>query len=95
MELEALRRLIRTKLADGRLPLNSLPNVCGGPGNGESCDACEDIVTKDELVMEELSPANGKGSIQLHVRCFWMWETERRPLASRESTSSPVTASAF
>jgi hypothetical protein len=39
MELEALRPLIRSKLTDGRLPLNSIPRVWGGPGNGETCDA--------------------------------------------------------
>ena len=94
MEAEALVPLIRTKFANGRLPLNSIPRVRTGPGNGESCVVCEEIVPKDEFVVEG-TPANGKGPIQLHVRCFWMWETERQPLASRESTSSPVTASAF
>jgi hypothetical protein len=40
-----LRLLIRSKLADGRLPVNGIPRMWGGPGAGESCDACEGIVT--------------------------------------------------
>ena len=50
-----LQLLIRQKLADGRLPINSIPRVWGGPGNGETCDACEGIITKDEFVIEGIS----------------------------------------
>jgi hypothetical protein len=35
MNPEDPRLLILSKLADGRLPLNSIPRVWGGPGNGE------------------------------------------------------------
>jgi hypothetical protein len=79
MELQGLRLLILSKLADGRLPLNSIPSVWGGPGNGESCDACDGIVTKDESAIEGISLAGGKRPLQLHARCFWIWEAERRP----------------
>ncbi len=51
MEPEALRRLIRNKLADGRLPQNSIPRLWGGAGNGETCDACEEVITKTQFVM--------------------------------------------
>jgi hypothetical protein len=77
------------------LPLNSIPRVWGGPGNGESCDACDTIITKAEFVMEGISLADGKRPLQLHVGCFWLWESERRPqLASSELTSAPVPVSA-
>ena len=93
MEQEGLRLLIQSKLADGRLPLNSIPRVWGGPGNNETCHACDKTVTKHEFVMEGISLAGGKGILQLHVACFWMWEEERRPqLASREPTNAPVPA---
>jgi hypothetical protein len=93
MEQEALRLLIQSKLADGRLPLNSIPRVWGGPGNGETCNACGGVVTKHEFVMEGVSLAGGKRPLQLHVGCFWLWEEERRPqLAARGPTSSPVAA---
>jgi hypothetical protein len=91
MNSEAIRLLILTKLADGRLPLNSIPRVWGGPGNGETCDACERIITKHEFVMEGISLAGGKAPLQLHVACFWLWDEERRPqLASRGPTSAPA-----
>jgi hypothetical protein len=91
MTTEALRLLILIKLADGRLPLNSIPRVWGGPGNGETCHACEKIITKHEFVMEGVSLAGGKAPLQLHVGCFWLWEEERRPqLASHGSTSAPA-----
>jgi hypothetical protein len=48
MEPQDLRTLIRAKLADGRLPVDSIPRVWGGPGSGETCDACEGSITKDE-----------------------------------------------
>ena len=95
MHQDGLRLLILSKLADGRLPLSSLPRVWGGPGNGEICDACEVIVTKDEFVVEGISLAGGKRPLQLHVRCFWLWESERRQqLAPQELTTPPVIASA-
>jgi hypothetical protein len=92
MEREALRLLISSKLADGKLPLESFPNVCGGPGNGETCGACGTIVTKQEFVIEGVSLAGGREALYLHAGCFWVWEAERRPLKpSCGSTSSPAT----
>ena len=77
MDIEILRATIRRKLADGSLPMNHIPRVWGGPGSGETCDVCETIVTKDQFVMEVISAADGRG-VQLHVRCFSVWESERR-----------------
>jgi hypothetical protein len=57
MQQHSLQLLIRHKLANGTLPPNSIPRVWGGPGNGESCDACETIITKDEWVIEGISLA--------------------------------------
>jgi hypothetical protein len=73
-----LRVLIRAKLADGGLPINSIPRVWGGPGNGETCDACEKIITKDEFVMEGIGVEGSRQPIQLHVACFRLWDEERR-----------------
>jgi len=60
MEQEILRRLIRSKRADGRLPQNSIPRLWGGAGNGETCDACEEIITKTQFVMEGVSQRDGR-----------------------------------
>jgi hypothetical protein len=95
MNPEVLRLLIQSKLTDGRLPLNSIPRVWGGPGNGETCDACEHIITKHEFVMEGISLAGGKAALQLHVGCFWLWDEERRPqLAALALSDAPIAVSA-
>jgi len=81
--LPRISALIAAKLASGKLPYNSIPRVWGGPGNGESCDACEQIITSSELIMEGIA-SEGGGGIQFHVRCFYLWDTLRR--ASAESS---------
>jgi hypothetical protein len=73
MDQLPFRRLIQRKLADGRLPRNSIPQVAG---NGETCDACEESVSKRQLLMEGLSA--GKMAVQFHVRCFSLWDELRR-----------------
>lgn len=77
-----LRLLIRQKLADGRLPLNSIPRVWGGPGDGETCDACEKVVKKDEFIIEGIGVEGSRHPIQLHVACFRYWDEERREVVS-------------
>jgi hypothetical protein len=80
MDSLTLRALIRTKLADGRLPSETMPRVWGGPGNGERCDACEEIITSQELIMEGSAAEGSRSLVQLHVECFYIWDTERRLL---------------
>jgi hypothetical protein len=82
VDIEALRALVRLKLADGSLPMNSILRVWGGAGNGEICGVCGAIVNEDEFVMEGSAAADGKG-IRLHVRCFSVWESERRRAVSQ------------
>jgi hypothetical protein len=77
MEQEVLRHLIRSKLADGRLPQDSIPRLWGGAGNGETCDACEEIITKTQFVMEGVSAETGGKGIQFHVGCLHLWDSER------------------
>jgi hypothetical protein len=83
MDDTTLRTLIREKLKDGRLPLNSMPRFWGGPADGEVCDARDKPITKQQLVMEGIAstlsdaPKNKK-PIQFHVTCFQIWDIERR-----------------
>jgi hypothetical protein len=86
MDTEALRRLIRDRLASGTLPHDSIPRVWGGPGQGETCQGCEEIVTKPQMLMEGIS-ATGLG-IQMHVRCFDVWDHERRAIGHEPSGPS-------
>ena len=72
-----LRALIRQKLADGRLPQDSIPRVWGGPSKDEVCDACDEKVEKNQFVMEAVSTDLIKRALQFHVACFYMWDHER------------------
>jgi len=86
VDTDALRALIRDKLKDGRLPLNSMPRFWGGPADGEVCDACDKPITKQQLIMEGMvATPGGTNPIQFHVQCFQFWETERR--GPRERTA--------
>jgi len=78
MNQDTLRALVRQKLADGRLPNNHIPRVWGGPGAGETCDACEEVVTKAQLIMEGITLSVGRESVQFHVMCFNVWDAERQ-----------------
>jgi len=82
MDDTALRTLVRQKLLDGRLPLDKIPRLRGGPADGEVCDACDKPITKQQLVMEGHSPPSdrpkNKKAIQFHVACFQVWNDERR-----------------
>ena len=78
MEAEALRLLIRSKLSDGRLPYDSMPRFWGGAGDGEQCDVCDTLITKEQLVMEGIGWLSGdKKPICLHLLCFELWNDER------------------
>lgn len=78
MENAAIRAVIRDKLRVGRLPLNGISRLWGGPANGEQCDACDRLIT-GPLVMEGIaSVLAGRQSIQMHVDCFAIWDEERQ-----------------
>jgi hypothetical protein len=50
--------------------------VWGGQGLGETCDACEGKIAKDEFAIGGVVTVEGIGPMQFHVRCFWTWDTE-------------------
>lgn len=83
----SLRQLIRDKLADGRLPHDSIPRVWGGPGNGETCQACEEVIPQNAFIMEGISQS-GWG-IQLHVECFYIWDSVRVLESRYDPTTKP------
>ena len=47
-----LRVLIQEKLANGRLSHTHIPRIWGGPRNGETCDGCEETVTKVQRTLQ-------------------------------------------
>src|SRR5438309_11035158 len=56
MDQESLRLLIQGKIRDGRLPHDGITKVWSSPSAGETCDACDTILAKDQLVMEGETP---------------------------------------
>lgn len=77
MEDSTLRLLIRDKLADGRLQRPRIAIVWGGPANGETCVACEELIPKGKLVIEGITGARPTGTACFHLRCFQFWDSER------------------
>ena len=74
---DTLRVTIRRKLADGTLPVNGIARIWGGPPDGETCHACDEPILGPELLMEAI--ASRRRPMQLHVRCFYLWDSERTP----------------
>ena len=68
MDQEALCRFVRRKLQDGRLPHDS----------SETCDACDTVLAPEQLLMEGITLDVGRRPFRMHVRCFQVWEHERR-----------------
>jgi hypothetical protein len=72
MDQHPLRQLIHTKLADGRLPFKVIPQISGGIGSGQMCDACDETITKEQMGLRETGV--GQNSLHFHVRCFNVWD---------------------
>ena len=78
MDQEALRLLIQRKIRDGRLPRDGIKNFGSSRSDGERCDGCDTILSKDEMLMEGVTMDLGRRPLRLHVRCFQIWDHERR-----------------
>lgn len=90
MDKPTLRLLIQEKLTDGRLPQERLPRMWGGPGAGETCEACGERVTRAQMGMEVLD-ATGSG-LPLHIACFLVWEAERQCVTRAAEIELPTPA---
>jgi hypothetical protein len=75
---ETLRLRIQSKLHNGRLPHDGIRTAWSSPSAGETCDACDTALDKDQLLMEGACLDRGRKPLQMHVRCFQIWDRERR-----------------
>jgi hypothetical protein len=48
------------------------------PGDGEECDACEEPIPKNQLLMEGISLDGDRRPVQFHVACFYLWDEVRK-----------------
>jgi hypothetical protein len=78
IDQEALHLFIRRKLQNRRLPHDGIRTVWSSPSDGETCDACDTVLTKDQLLMEVFPLDLGRRPFKMHVRCFQIWDQERR-----------------
>ncbi len=78
MDQESLRLLIRRKIREGRLPHDGIKRILSSPSAGETCDACDTVLAQDQLLMEGITLDLGRRPLRLHVRCFQIWDHERR-----------------
>ena len=84
---ESLRILIREKLASGVVPGHECTKIFGGPSNGETCDGCGEVIAKTQLMMDCVGEHYPK-TLQFQVRCFYIWDSERRALGEEGSCPS-------
>ena len=52
----------------------------GSPGDGATCDACGEIITANQVMMELGIYTGDKKSWCFHADCFMLWNTERGQL---------------
>ena len=71
VDVEVLRRLIRSKLRGGSLPWDSIPRVWGGKGANEICSACG----------EKIPPEAPQPRLTVVAISFRMNSNARRPAA--------------
>jgi hypothetical protein len=77
MHDDALRVIIRNKLADGGLPQDNVKWLVRAPNsNGHRCDACSlDVLAQQHLIQG----ATGLGvTFRFHLLCFYLWDEERQ-----------------
>ena len=76
MDREALHLLIRRKLQNRRLP-HGIRTVSTTPSDGETCDACDTVLNKDQLLMEAVPLDLDRKPFRMHVQCLQIWDLER------------------
>jgi hypothetical protein len=78
MDSQALRLLIRQKLAAGVLPTGRMMRTWRGLGNRTPCHACAEVLAWDDLMIEGFTPTGVV--MRFHTECFELWDAERHML---------------
>ena len=75
-----VRRVVRDKIADGRLPGDRAGSVSATNGTDERCSVCSEPVSLEE-VLYRLARAR-LGRFVFHATCFAIWRDERNKMTS-------------
>jgi hypothetical protein len=77
-----LRAKAREAIRTGKLPSRRPDRTWGGPGVGAPCSVCGAPIRQDQLELEAQFAHDGSNpgldKFHIHVRCFAVWELERR-----------------
>jgi hypothetical protein len=72
-----IRKRVRTMLETGQLPCDEPRETWAGPGEGQHCAACGEVIAPTELEFEvSLDPGT---VLRLHRRCHAIWLEECEP----------------
>lgn len=75
-----VRRVVRDKIADGRLPRHRVGAVSATNGTDERCDACSAPVSPEEVLYQLVHEASGR--FVFHAACFAIWRDERNKMTT-------------
>ena len=78
MDNEALRLLIRTKLAGGHLPQNNVKWLVRTQSDGHRCDACSIEILAQQHLIQGATALDA--TFRFHLLCFYLWDEERNGL---------------
>jgi hypothetical protein len=93
MDTGTIRLAIRRKLESGRLPLEGTSKIWGLPAVEQTCDGCDTIIARNQLVIDGVARMPRRKGIQLHLRCFEIWAQERCSLLkARDSIKTGLPA---
>jgi hypothetical protein len=84
----ALREKAREAIAANKLPNSDPVRIWGGTGFGACCAICGNPVSSDgmgfELEFAEGGDGASRGEYHIHVRCFGVWDLERKLLPASD-----------
>jgi hypothetical protein len=72
---EDLRRRVRRRIEDGRLPDLVVDELYAGFGRNQACSACGNAITPQQ-VEYELADSRNENPIVLHLHCHKLWQVE-------------------
>jgi hypothetical protein len=72
---DEIRRKIRAKFVSGDLPTQHPTRTWGGPGTGQPCAVCDELIDEGSAEIEAAS-ADGKHRFY-HARCYSLLAAER------------------
>jgi len=80
---DAVRRVVRDKISDGRLPRDRMGAVSASHGTDRLCDACSLSISPEEVVYKLLRM--GSDGFVFHATCFAVWRYEQNSMTSVRS----------